>query len=51
MGDVTSHIGVSGEYLAQHLGVSDLKIDSITPIGNGKMAESYRVSFVSGAHG
>ena len=51
MGDVTSHIGVSGEYLAQHLGVSDLKIDSVTPIGTGQMAESYRVSFVAGAHG
>ena len=51
MGDVTSHIGVSSEYLAQHLGVSDLKIDSITPIGTGQMAESYRVSFAAGAHG
>ena len=51
MGDVSSHIGVSAEYLAQHLGVSNLQISSIQPIGTGQMAESYRVSFVNGAHG
>ena len=51
MGDVTSHVGVSADYLAQCLGVSDLKIDSIRPIGTGQMAESYRVTFVQGTHG
>lgn len=51
MGDVSSHVGVSAEYLAQHLGVSDLKIESVAPIGTGQMAESYRVSFVQGSHG
>lgn len=51
MGDVTSHQGVSAEYLAQHLGVSELQIDSIQPIGTGQMAESYRVSFIEGTHG
>ena len=51
MGDVTSHVGVSADYLAQCLGASDLKIDSIRPIGTGQMAESYRVTFVQGSHG
>ena len=51
MGDVSSHLGVSAEYLAQHLGVSDLKIESVAPIGTGQMAESYRVSFGAGSHG
>ena len=51
MGEVSSHAGVSADYLAQCLGVSDLKIDSIRPIGTGQMAESYRVSFVEGTHG
>ena len=51
MGDISSHIGVSAEYLAQHLGVSGLKIESVTPIGTGQMAESYRVSFVAGSQG
>ena len=51
MGDVTSHVGVSADYLARCLGVSDLKIDSIRPIGTGQMAESYRVTFVRGTHG
>ena len=51
MGDVSSHVGVSVEYLAQHLGVVDLQIDSVTPIGTGQMAESYRVTFVQGTHG
>ena len=51
MGDVTSHVGVSADYLTHCLGVSDLKIDSIRPIGTGQMAESYRVTFVQGTHG
>jgi len=51
VGDVSSHFGVSAEYLAHHLGVADLKIDSVTPIGTGQMAESYRVSFAHGTHG
>jgi len=51
VGDVSSHVGVSAEYLAQHLGASDLKIESVAPIGTGQMAESYRVSFVAGSHG
>ncbi|MEI7971820.1 MAG: phosphotransferase [Actinomycetota bacterium] len=42
---------MSVEYLAQHLGVVDLQIDSVTPIGTGQMAESYRVTFVQGTHG
>ncbi len=51
MGDVSSHVGISAEYLAQHLGVSGLKVESVTPIGTGQMAESYRVSFAAGSHG
>ncbi len=51
MGDVSSHVSVSAEYLAQHLGVSGLKVESVTPIGTGQMAESYRVSFAAGSHG
>ena len=51
MGDVSSHVGISAEYLAQHLGVSGLKVESVTPIGTGQMAESYRVSFATGSHG
>ena len=51
MGDVSSHVGVSAEYLAQHLGASDLQISSVQPIGTGQMAESFRVSFVDGTHG
>jgi len=51
VGDVSSHVGVSAEYLAQHLGVSGLKVESVTPIGTGQMAESYRVSFAAGSHG
>mgnify|MGYP000636558487 FL=1 len=50
MGDVSSHVGISAEYLAQHLGVSGLKVESVTPIGTGQMAESYRVSFAAGSH-
>jgi hypothetical protein len=44
-------VGISAEYLAQHLGVSGLKVESVTPIGTGQMAESYRVSFATGSHG
>lgn len=51
MGDVSSHVGISAEYLAQRLGVSGLKVESVTPIGTGQMAESYRVSFAAGSHG
>jgi len=51
VGDVSSHVGISAEYLAQHLGVSGLKVESVTPIGTGQMAESYRVSFATGSHG
>ena len=51
MGDVSSHEGVSAEYLAQHLGAPDLQISSVQPIGTGQMAESYRVSFAVGTHG
>ena len=51
MGDVSSHVGISAEYLAQHLGVSGLKVESVTPIGTGQMAESYRVSVATGSHG
>jgi hypothetical protein len=51
VGEFSSHVGVSAEYLAQHLGVPDLKIGSVTPIGTGQMAESYRVSFATGSHG
>lgn len=51
VGEVSLHEGVSGEYLAQHLGESGLKIESITPIGTGQMAESFRVSFAYGTHG
>jgi hypothetical protein len=49
MGDISSHKGISGEYLSKVLapisGVAKLKINSILPIGTGQMAESYRVSF------
>jgi aminoglycoside/choline kinase family phosphotransferase len=51
VGDVTSHVGVSADYLAQCLGVSELKVESIRPIGTGQMAESYRVTFVQRTHG
>jgi aminoglycoside/choline kinase family phosphotransferase len=51
VGDVSSHEGVSAEYLAQHLGAPDLQISSVQPIGTGQMAESYRVSFAVGTHG
>lgn len=45
MGEVSSHIGVSAQYLAQHLGESGLAVSSISAIGTGQMAESYRVTF------
>ena len=51
MGEFSSHAGVSAEYLAQHLDAPNLTIESVVPIGTGQMAESYRVSFVSGSHG
>ena len=51
MGEFSSHAGVSAEYLAQHLDAPNLTIKSVVPIGTGQMAESYRVSFVSGSHG
>ncbi|MEY3478901.1 MAG: hypothetical protein RL415_1164, partial [Actinomycetota bacterium] len=50
MGDISSHKGISGEYLSKVLapisGVAKLKISSISPIGTGQMAESYRVNFL-----
>ncbi|MFZ9058773.1 MAG: hypothetical protein ACO20J_04430, partial [Ilumatobacteraceae bacterium] len=50
MGDISSHKGISGEYLSKVLapisGVAKLKISSISPIGTGQMAESYRVKFL-----
>ena len=49
MGDISSHKGISSEYLSKALapisGVAKLKIKSISPIGTGQMAESYRVKF------
>jgi aminoglycoside/choline kinase family phosphotransferase len=51
VGEFSSHAGVSAEYLAQHLDAPNLTIKSVVPIGTGQMAESYRVSFVSGSHG
>jgi aminoglycoside/choline kinase family phosphotransferase len=44
-------VGVSALYLAQHLGVPGLRIESVSPIGTGQMAESYRVAFMAGTHG
>ena len=51
MGDVSSHIGVSAHYLAQQLGEPRLAIDSVTAIGTGQMAESYRVRLVANSNG
>lgn len=51
VGEVSSHVGVGAPYLARHLGVPSLAIKSIKSIGTGQMAESYRVSFIDGAHG
>jgi aminoglycoside/choline kinase family phosphotransferase len=45
VGEVSSHKGVSSQYLAQHLGEPNLEIESVLPIGTGQMAESYRVKF------
>ena len=49
MSDISSHKGISGEYLSKALapisGVSKLRVESIMPIGTGQMAESYRVKF------
>ncbi|MFM8815757.1 MAG: hypothetical protein ACKOE0_07085, partial [Actinomycetes bacterium] len=50
MGDVSSHVGVSTEYLSRHLGVTDLKIESITAIGTGQIAERNRGAFVEGSN-
>jgi thiamine kinase-like enzyme len=50
MGDISSHKGISSEYLSKALapisGVAKLRINSISPIGTGQMAESYRVKFL-----
>ena len=49
MADISSHKGISSEYLSKALapisGVAKLKIISILPIGTGQMAESYRIKF------
>jgi thiamine kinase-like enzyme len=49
MSHISSHKGISGEYLSKALapisGVYKLRVDSIMPIGTGQMAESYRVKF------
>ncbi len=49
MAEISSHKGISSEYLSKALaqisGVAKLKINSISPIGTGQMAESYRVKF------
>ncbi len=49
MADISSHKGISREYLSKALapisGVAKLKINLISPIGTGQMAESYRVIF------
>ncbi|MFM7772436.1 MAG: phosphotransferase [Acidimicrobiaceae bacterium] len=49
MADISSHKGISSEYLSKALapisGVTKLKITAISPIGTGQMAESYRVKF------
>jgi aminoglycoside/choline kinase family phosphotransferase len=51
VGEVSSHKGVSSQYLAQHLGEPNLEIESVLPIGTGQMAESYRVKFSPLGHG
>ena len=55
MGAQAQHRGLSAEYLASALskpsGGSPLQIESVTPIGTGQMAESYRVTFASGTNG
>ncbi|MFM9118972.1 MAG: phosphotransferase [Acidimicrobiaceae bacterium] len=49
MADISSHKGISSEYLSKALapisGGAKLKITAISPIGTGQMAESYRVKF------
>ncbi|MFM7879041.1 MAG: phosphotransferase [Acidimicrobiaceae bacterium] len=49
MADISSHKGISSEYLSKALapisGGAKLKITAISPIGTGQMAESYRVIF------
>ena len=49
MSEISSHKGISSEYLSKALapisGAAKLKINSISPIGTGQMAESYRVKF------
>ena len=49
MGAVSSHVGISAEYLTKALakisGGANLTIDSVKSIGTGQMAESYRVVF------
>lgn len=49
MGEISSHKGITADYLSLALapisGVSKLQIESITAIGTGQMAESYRVKF------
>lgn len=46
---ISSHRGISAEYLSHALesqfGERKLEIESVTPIGTGQMAESYRVRF------
>ena len=51
MGEVSSHKGVSSQYLAQHLGEPNLEVESVSPIGTGQMAESYRVKLSPLTHG
>ena len=49
MSAVSSHVGISAEYLTKALakisGGANLTIDSVKSIGTGQMAESYRVIF------
>ena len=49
MGDISSHKGISADYLSSAIahisGASNLRIESISAIGTGQMAESYRVKF------
>jgi len=49
MGAISSHRGISADYLSRVLGPEfgeqKLAIQSVVPIGTGQMAESYRVSF------
>ncbi len=54
MSGVSVHRGTSTDYLSNALkhktGGASLRIDSVTAIGTGQMAESYRVKFVREAH-